>query len=91
MNLCRAGELQERENRRRKNVHWKLVEKQIENFLLHWKARIGLDTKLVSWMVTLVVSWSVAWVEKFSRGGGSSKGRECTVGCRDEPEADDFP
>jgi len=40
--------LQEHENRRRKNLQWKLVEKQIENFLLHWKARIGLDTKMVS-------------------------------------------
>jgi len=40
--------LQEHENRRRKNLQWKIVEKRIENFLLHWKARVGLDTKLVS-------------------------------------------
>jgi hypothetical protein len=39
---------QEHENRRKKNLQWKLVEKQIENFLLHWKARVGLDTKTVS-------------------------------------------
>lgn len=37
---------QEHENCRRKNLQWKIVEKQIENFLLHWKAKIGLDTKL---------------------------------------------
>jgi len=40
--------MQEHENRRRKNLQWKLVEKQIENLLLHWKARIGLDSKQVS-------------------------------------------
>jgi len=47
--------LQEHENRRRKNLQWKVVEKQIENFLLHWKARIGIDAKLVSAILLIVI------------------------------------
>ncbi len=44
--------LQEHENRRKKNQHWKQIEKQIEQVLTHWRARIGerigLENKQVS-------------------------------------------
>lgn len=34
-------------NRNRKNPHWKLIEKQLENVLVHWRARIGMEKKQV--------------------------------------------
>lgn len=36
---------QEHENRRKKNIQWQQIEKQIEQVLQHWRARIGLEQK----------------------------------------------
>lgn len=46
---------QEHETRKRKNIQWKLVEKQIENVLLHWKARMGIENKQQQQQEKLIV------------------------------------
>ena len=42
---------QEHENRKKKNAQWKVIEKQIEVMLIHWRTRIenkiGLESKQV--------------------------------------------
>lgn len=44
--------LQEHENRKKKNAQWKMIEKQVEQFLTHWRARIseriGIENKQVT-------------------------------------------
>ena len=34
-------------NRTRKNQQWRVIEKQLENVLIHWRARIGMEKKQV--------------------------------------------
>ena len=35
-------------NKSRRNPQWKLIEKQLENVLIHWRARIGMEKKQVN-------------------------------------------
>lgn len=35
-------------NKSRKNPQWRLIEKQLENVLTHWRSRIGMEKKQVS-------------------------------------------
>jgi len=34
-------------NSNRKNTQWKVIEKQLENVLVHWRAQIGMQKKQV--------------------------------------------
>lgn len=39
-------------NRNRRNPQWRVIEKQLENVLIHWRARIGMEKKqvaLINW------------------------------------------
>ncbi len=42
----------EHENRKKRHLQWKQLEKQVDLVLQHWRARIGLESR----QVTLVVS-----------------------------------
>ena len=39
----------EHENRKKRNIQWKMIEKQVDQLLQHWRARIGLESRAVSW------------------------------------------
>ncbi|XP_064598102.1 dnaJ homolog subfamily C member 13-like isoform X2 [Liolophura sinensis] len=36
---------QDHQNRNRMNAQWRVIEKKIDNFLQHWRARVGLEKK----------------------------------------------
>ena len=38
----------EHENRKKRNIQWKMIEKQVDQLLQHWRARIGLESRAVS-------------------------------------------
>ena len=37
----------EHENRKKRNIQWKMIEKQVDQMLQHWRARIGLKSRAV--------------------------------------------
>ena len=44
----------EHENKKKRHIQWKVIEKQIDHYLQHWRARIGLENKQV---VVFVHPW----------------------------------
>ena len=41
----------EHENRKKRNIQWKMIEKQVDQLLQHWRARIGLESRAVGWNI----------------------------------------